>query len=776
MTFSEFYRRRRALEPFPWMERLAERFAAADWPEIIDLPTGSGKSDLVFAWAWARRQNNAVPRRLWMVSDRRVIVDQTFETARHLEGVDVHVSRLRGGLVREEIDVADPTANILDPTADQIISTTVDQFGSRLLFRAYGEASQSWAIWAGLSGNDSLVVLDEAHLSPVAEETFRRCQQLGANLAMVSMTATPRAGGNVFRLDANDRVHRVLAPRLRAKRWVTLCKDQNVAAAAERLIAQGCKRIAVICNTVRNAREAFMRIQHPDKRLLIGRQRPLDRDRLLSTLLPGLCTGAEDGPPILLVATQCIEAGADFDFDGMVSEACPIDALRQRLGRLDRVGKMGSSECLLVRPADFKTVPPYGGAPKAAWEWLSAHAKKGRVDLGQENWEEISAFVPDEARSAAAQPVTLIEPYLRMLARTSPRPKVEPDIDLFLHGREKAPGAVSLIWREDVFVDDIDATDEILRLIPPDALEVCEVPLWEAQAFLRGQQIQTDLGDIEGGQIDFRLPRGDQRKVVQWLGREDGATATEISSLHPGDVVIVPAALGGYDEFGWSPQSKTPVQDLCEAAHLKRTGYRIEKVDDPEAEAEGDQVHRWSRGVVVEHFTERRFARIADTEIGLKEHQCAVSERARLFGERLGLDSEALAEAGLHHDDGKAATGWQLCVNGGNPARLLGQPLAKGRYVRSPLSRLPRGWRHEAESLARLPVDASDLVRWLVATHHGHARPHWPIPEHGLGLADLMERLQREHGYWGLTFYEAALRYADRAVSKKEAENASDQP
>lgn len=111
MTFADFYREKRNRDPFPWMQRLANRFVQGDWPEIIDLPTGSGKSDIVFVWAWARRQNNAFPRRLWMVSDRRVIVDQTYDAACALVSETILVSRLRGGLVREEADILDPVVN-----------------------------------------------------------------------------------------------------------------------------------------------------------------------------------------------------------------------------------------------------------------------------------------------------------------------------------------------------------------------------------------------------------------------------------------------------------------------------------------------------------------------------------------------------------------------------------------------------------------------------------------------------------------------------------------
>ena len=70
MTFADFYRARRRREPFPWMCGLAERFEAADLPDVLDLPTGSAKTEIVMIWAWAWRQNKALPRRLWMVSDR----------------------------------------------------------------------------------------------------------------------------------------------------------------------------------------------------------------------------------------------------------------------------------------------------------------------------------------------------------------------------------------------------------------------------------------------------------------------------------------------------------------------------------------------------------------------------------------------------------------------------------------------------------------------------------------------------------------------------------
>ena len=124
-------------------------------------------------------------------------------------------------------------------------------------------------------------------------------------------------------------------------------------------------------------------------------------------LEPRVASGAEAGEPLLVVATQCIEAGADFDFDAMASEACSLDALRQRLGRLDRLGRAGLSRCVLVAPSRFEPLPPYGPAVAAAWTWLEQVAgKAGQVDLGIAGWERLAAAAPppDEAGTTPPPP------------------------------------------------------------------------------------------------------------------------------------------------------------------------------------------------------------------------------------------------------------------------------------------------------------------------------------------------------------------------------------
>ena len=116
----------------------------------------------------------------------RQIADDTRPLAAHV---------LRGGMYRSEAWARNP----LQPT---VVASTVDQIGSRLLFRAYGRGPGTWPIYAGLIANDSLILLDEAHCALPFLQTLqavRRFQTwaqapLGRCFHPVVMSATPPPG------------------------------------------------------------------------------------------------------------------------------------------------------------------------------------------------------------------------------------------------------------------------------------------------------------------------------------------------------------------------------------------------------------------------------------------------------------------------------------------------------------------------------------------------------------------------------------------------------
>src|ERR1035437_9692586 len=82
----------------------------------------------------------------------------------------LRVVRLRGGVYRDDGWASDP----LTPT---ILVSTVDQIGSRLLFRGYGVGPRSSPVHAGLLAFDTRIILDEAHLSTVFASTIDRIRE-----------------------------------------------------------------------------------------------------------------------------------------------------------------------------------------------------------------------------------------------------------------------------------------------------------------------------------------------------------------------------------------------------------------------------------------------------------------------------------------------------------------------------------------------------------------------------------------------------------------------
>ena len=107
------------------------------------------------------------------------------------------------------------------PDRHAIVTGTVDQIGSRLLFRGYGVGQRLWPVDAALAGADSLIIVDEAHLSdaflsPSATSPGldRRHRPRPVVVAMSASPGEPRRGAH--RISSADERHPVAGQRLRA--------------------------------------------------------------------------------------------------------------------------------------------------------------------------------------------------------------------------------------------------------------------------------------------------------------------------------------------------------------------------------------------------------------------------------------------------------------------------------------------------------------------------------------------------------------------------------
>ena len=84
----------------------------------------------------------------------------------------------------------------------------------------------------------------------------------------------------------------------------------------------------------------------------------------------------------IVVATQTLEVGADIDAEYLVTEACGVRALTQRLGRLNRLGQYPHARAIYVHLPPPKAGGLYGEEPDAVLERLKeARGEDGTVAL-----------------------------------------------------------------------------------------------------------------------------------------------------------------------------------------------------------------------------------------------------------------------------------------------------------------------------------------------------------------------------------------------------------
>ena len=325
--FTAFFRDVHGYEPFPWQQRLTMQvLERREWPKVIDLPTGTGKTAVldtaVFAMAM---QAETTPRRVVFVIDRRIVVDQVCERARRIseriraadtpvlafvrdrlrmlsDGEPLGVAALRGGI---PID-GDWTHR---PEQPWVVVSTVDQFGSRLLFRGYGVTSGMRPIHAGLAGNDCLVILDEVHLSVPFAQTLARISALRSGplprrFATVEMSATPSDRTSTpFTLCSETDLGGCgeLRRRVKADKRASLVSVRNreaiptevlkIVKSIDKPIRRNESRVCsvgVIVNRVRTARDTYAALAgagYPTH-LITGRMRPLDRVDALDRIGP----------------------------------------------------------------------------------------------------------------------------------------------------------------------------------------------------------------------------------------------------------------------------------------------------------------------------------------------------------------------------------------------------------------------------------------------------------------------------------------------------------
>lgn len=548
---------------------------------------------------------------------------------------------------------------------------------------------------------------------------------------------------------------------------------------------------------------------------------------------------------VYLVCTSAGEVGVNISADHMVCDLSTFESMVQRLGRVNRFGDRTDTRIDIIHPKQFGKKDKNGKLTELDQRLRKTLELLQQLD-GDASPCSLGKLDPDDCQAAFTPPPAIL-PVTDILfdawALTTIRGKLpgRPAVEPYLHGiSEWQPPETYVAWREEVEVitgpllerykaEDMlkdlledyplkphellrDRSYQVFEQLRHIAAEYPEAPVWILDA--RDQLLTTTLRKLTEGDRTFinyatvllpplvgGLTKDGMLDGAAVRKRSKGDEDTEANqSTDDNNRIRYDVADEWYADKErmqkrrvrlWDDQ----INDIAADMALERE-IRFEGLEDEDAESL--KVWRW---FVKKPEVANERNRIAYL---LRPHLDDAKDRAtqivgRLFEAQSDMAKAVILAAGCH-DLGKNRERWQRSLgNDYYPDEVYAKSgkLPDGSVLR-PRDFLRDRYRHEFGSVLdlcdetyphhaefmELSPEMRDLVLHLIATHHGRARPHFPVEEafdpkyEGQAAAELsietprrFARLQRKFGRWGLAYIESLVRAADYFASARPGES-----
>jgi CRISPR-associated endonuclease/helicase Cas3 len=725
-TFDALFREATGYRPYGYQARIARD----GLPDVLQAPTGAGKTGVILAWLWRRLYGPdpaLTARRLIYALPQRSLTEQVSGQARQwlanlglTDEVTLHVAM--GARWETEGEWRD------DLHKPAIVIGTADVLISAALVRSFDVSRAVAPIDFALVTNGAHWLIDEPQLSPQATTTMRQLAGFAASIGtaepfgLTCLSATPP--GELLSTPDNPATEKpiqildperseALAIRLAALRAVRRLPSasgdyQAIAAAALERHRPGTLTL-VVMNTVDAAQRLYrqLRADGGNCTLLHARFRGIERAEQLAAVLgePGERGGR------IVVATQVVEAGLDLDATVLVTEAAPWPSLIQRAGRCNRDGELNAD-------AGLWWLPPPDPFPYRH-EDIDATARE--LSRLEGEWLTTGDLTERDVPRTHGQITVIRQPDLAGLFDTAPDPSGS-EVDITPYLRDAEDLDVEVAWATWTPRDD-GAPDPEIRV--PAAEYRCRVP----------------IGDVVALSRDRAVWRFD-RSADGWTR----VTQQAHTRPHPGEVLLVSATDGGYDvETGLDPSALGPVPDSPELLTPEEWQARVALAAAEAALAAGTELAA-DAALTAEDLVDaedhpdeaepRRWQ-------SLDQHSEQVRDQAAALLAVLApsISPEAARSAiiaGYLHDLGKAHEIWQnaICALADDEEKAgieAGRPWAKSGGNGALLFADGVAFRHELASLllidgplATLLAESPDpdLTKYLVLAHHGKLRLH----------------------------------------------------
>mgnify|MGYP000299211404 CR=1 FL=1 len=657
---------------------------------------------------------------------------------------------------------------------------------------------------------------------------------------VIALSATSRSGDHAFGLTEADQKNPVVDRRFRANKAITLhtenekkVADRIASLALDDSLKNSGKAVLIFVRRVKDVSaiaSALRKAKQEDVETLTGTKRGYERDQFVkSNAIFARFMPPSDRTPdlkmaegtVYLICTSAGEVGVNISADYLVCDLTPFDSMAQRFGRVNRFGADPNHVArieVVVGTRETKETTKSDGPDKInefdlRCERTNALLRKltRRSDgSGFDASPAALSALPLEERLAAFSPQPTILPVTDILfdawSMTTIREPLpgRPPVDDFLHGlSEYEPPQTQVAWRQEVE----SVTRDVLESHPAaDLLE--DFPL-KAHEVLHDQtdRVVDELSEIAKRHPDtpvWVVERDDNVRVSTLSTEILAFDRKRVETALRGCTVLLPPSSGGlsnglldgakpfsaedepYDVADqWLDEDNKP-RRVRKIGDESPPGMRLVRRIDlskPPEEVEDDGSERIWCWYAQPWSADDDGSRSARQKELLTDHLGKAREHAAALASKLVDEPEASAvtRAAEWHDLGKNRRVWQRSI--GN---LKAEILAKSGPRMRPLQITK--YRHEFGSLLDVEAETGfavfgaperDLIKHLIAAHHGRARPHFPIdeafdPERPTSKAisearDVPRRfseLQRRYGRWGLAYLESLVRAADALASQ----------
>ncbi|WP_436664173.1 type I-G CRISPR-associated helicase/endonuclease Cas3g [Alicyclobacillus acidoterrestris] len=735
MEFATLFHKATGMHPYKYQVRLA---TSVSLPDAFIGPTGIGKTAaLTLQWVWRtlyadEETKQKTPRRLVYCLPQRTLVEQTATQVKkwlnHLgilatkaadtsvdtssgEGcISVHV--LMGGNVDNEWELYPERRTILIGTQDQLLS--------RALNRGYGISRYKWPVHFALLNVDTLWVCDEVQLMGIGLETsaqlqaFRFQPEFGSFAPTHTLWASATLQSDwlktvdfrrvnpvidTFSLTEDEQNEGSIQSILRAKKPLVhapfALNKGNVkkgAAAYAEAVTEEIQELhehgtmtLVVVNRVQRAQAIYDAVRKANDGvnvlLIHSRFRVAERVRQLEKLRK-LASG-----DCIVIATQAVEAGVDISARTLITELAPWSSLVQRFGRCNRRGEFTEARVVVVDIADHKDlVLPY-----------TSEALTGAREILRQ-LDDVSPYrLPEVSERLVDGLVLRRKDLLDFFDTAADLSGANVDVSRFI--RQNRDNDVQVYWRN--FAS--SSPDAKLRDARWD--ELCPVSMALFRDYLK------------------KKSKNSVRRAWAWDGLANQFYEVDEQDIYPGQTLLLNAKMGGYrDEDGFLVDSWIPVNEVVRSDVLVPSNKPDDVHDDDPDSCIGANV------TLARHLSDVR------------------AEAEKLVAAMSGdFPDEAVVEAALYHDCGKALRAFQKVLGNDEGSILLAKSRGKSKtagaghqnadvpQASDATSTKPErpGLRHElASALAYVEYAKvmgfegaqTSLVAYLIASHHGKIR------------------------------------------------------